>query len=152
MVCKLTSDQPSQRKVIRSWAGGRKKVAELDHPLRGGVADELHNLLFLLVSSYELRERERGAGLSGPNLSQTGEDTMSKTMSFEVLVIDGRSSNWGNLFWRTAKRSNFKKHRANGNPIRVVHTDENGKRTGKVLFNQEHLKSFGVTAEQAAVS
>ena len=77
---------------------------------------------------------------------------MSKTKSFEVLVIDGRTKNADGLFWRVMKRSNFNKHRAAGNPIRVVHTSETGKRTGKVLFNQENLKGFGVTAAQAAVS
>ena len=77
---------------------------------------------------------------------------MSKTKSFEVLVIDGRSTNWGNLFWRTVKRSNFNKHRTNGNPMRVVHTDENGRRTGKVIFNKEFLPIYGMTEQEAAVS
>ena len=77
---------------------------------------------------------------------------MAKAKSFEVLVQDGRSKNDGGLFWRVVKRSKFNKHRANGNPMRVVWTSEDGKRTGKVLFNQENLVLFGLNAADAAVA
>ena len=127
----------------------RRKSSELDHPPRGGWQIGLANSISLLVSTYELRERRERRDC--PALT-TGRKPMAKAKSFEVLVQDGRSKNDGGLFWRVVKRSNFTKHRANGNPMRVVWTGEDGKRTGKVLFNQENLVLFGLNAADAAVA